>query len=189
MKTKLLAFAMAFAFLTTSCNPVTFQIVVQVVGKGIADSMIFLVVEKAFDYVLEALLGVTDDIIIIPDSTNPNIGRREDALQLTIEVNSYGEKKKVTIDIPGNTLIYQRGNNGAWELTDQALSFIQSRTNVAECQLCLQFLKYKVGEADGILGPRTKAAIMKFQKDHNMVQTGMPDKDTLMLLRAIMQNK
>lgn len=38
---------------------------------------------------------------------------------------------------------------------------------------------YDAGEFDGIYGPKTRGAIVKYQRDHKMVVTGCPTKDLL----------
>lgn len=34
---------------------------------------------------------------------------------------------------------------------------------------------YKVGQVDGLFGPLTSRAIIKYQRDHKLAQTGFPD--------------
>lgn len=49
---------------------------------------------------------------------------------------------------------------------------------IREAQERLRGLGYDVGPADGRLGPRTRAAIISFQEDHNLSATGEIDQKT-----------
>jgi len=53
-------------------------------------------------------------------------------------------------------------------------------------QRALMALGYDVGETkdDGIIGPLTKAGILKFQQDHKLPATGIPYKDTVAAVNA-----
>ncbi|NBT11805.1 MAG: hypothetical protein EBT24_12665 [Betaproteobacteria bacterium] len=55
----------------------------------------------------------------------------------------------------------------------------------------LMALGYDVGptEDDGIIGPRTKAGILKFQQDSKLPPTGIPYKDTVAALNATLASK
>lgn len=55
-------------------------------------------------------------------------------------------------------------------------------------QTLLKKLNYDVGIADGILGPRTEAAVIKFQADNNLPTTGDLDITTVALLRLKSEN-
>ncbi|QBY55503.1 peptidoglycan-binding domain-containing protein [Cupriavidus oxalaticus] len=51
--------------------------------------------------------------------------------------------------------------------------------DVEAMQKTLSEKGYDTGQIDGIMGKRTRSAVMKFQKDMNLQQTGKPDKETL----------
>lgn len=55
-------------------------------------------------------------------------------------------------------------------------------------QTLLKKLNYDVGMADGILGPRTEAATIKFQADNNLPKTGDLDVATVAMLRLKAEN-
>lgn len=57
-------------------------------------------------------------------------------------------------------------------------------TTVMNAQNALNNQGYDVGRADGVLGPNTRTAIMKFQADHNLPQTGALDAPTLNALNT-----
>jgi peptidoglycan hydrolase-like protein with peptidoglycan-binding domain len=59
------------------------------------------------------------------------------------------------------------------ETGDQGVSAVQAR---------LANLGYWPGPLDGILGPRTQAALRLFQGDHNLEMTGEDDDDTVKAL-------
>lgn len=60
----------------------------------------------------------------------------------------------------------------------------QVRADVREAQKILQHLGYDVGAADGILGPRTKAALKRFQMNQGMTANGRLNIDLLTTLRV-----
>lgn len=53
---------------------------------------------------------------------------------------------------------------------------------VAELQEALLLLGYKVGEADGIWGDKTKKAVVKFQKKHDLKADGLVGAKTAKLI-------
>lgn len=57
--------------------------------------------------------------------------------------------------------------------------FNSSRDQVMEAQRQLSSLGYEVGNTDGKLGPKTKQAIRKFQKDEGLQASGSLDQETL----------
>ncbi len=50
---------------------------------------------------------------------------------------------------------------------------------VASAQNALNSQGYSAGSADGLMGPTTRAAVARFQADHNLQQTGTLDDATL----------
>ncbi|MFO1313925.1 MAG: peptidoglycan-binding domain-containing protein [Burkholderiales bacterium] len=52
-------------------------------------------------------------------------------------------------------------------------------TSVMNAQNALNSQGYDAGRADGVMGPNTRAAITRFQADHNLPQTGTLDAPTL----------
>jgi phage tail tape-measure protein len=63
-------------------------------------------------------------------------------------------------------------------------SGMPSDNTVANAQNALNSQGYNAGSADGRMGPNTRAAIMKFQADKNLPQTGALDAPTLNALNA-----
>lgn len=59
-----------------------------------------------------------------------------------------------------------------------------SDSSVANAQNALNSQGYNAGSADGRMGPTTRSAIMKFQADHNLPQTGNLDSATMNALNA-----
>jgi phage tail tape-measure protein len=53
-----------------------------------------------------------------------------------------------------------------------------SDSSVTNAQNALNSQGYNAGSADGRMGPTTRSAIMKFQADHNLPQTGTLDSAT-----------
>lgn len=59
---------------------------------------------------------------------------------------------------------------------------------VRQQQLLLSFLCYDVGTIDGITGPKTQAAIRKFQSDYGISATGIWNSQTETKIREIIGN-
>ena len=57
-------------------------------------------------------------------------------------------------------------------------------SSVTNAQNALNSQGYNAGSADGRMGPTTRSAIMKFQADHNLPQTGTLDSATMSALNA-----
>lgn len=57
--------------------------------------------------------------------------------------------------------------------------------DVAELQRRLESLGYAVGPIDGIFGPKTKEAVMKFQRDHGLVVDGIVGEETYDMLEQL----
>lgn len=57
-------------------------------------------------------------------------------------------------------------------------------SDVKELQLLLIKLGYSPGQADGIAGPTTRAAIMAYELDKGLLQTGIADRALLDVLRG-----
>ena len=59
-----------------------------------------------------------------------------------------------------------------------------SDSSVSNAQNALNSQGYNAGTADGRMGPTTRSAIMKFQADHNLPQTGTLDNATMNALNT-----
>ena len=59
-----------------------------------------------------------------------------------------------------------------------------SDSTVSNAQNALNSQGYNAGSADGRMGPTTRSAIMKFQADHNLPQTGTLDSATTSALNS-----
>ena len=77
--------------------------------------------------------------------------------------------------------------NGRVNTTDSRTSSpsasMPSDSTVADAQNALNSKGYDAGPADGRMGPHTRSAIMKFQADKNLPQTGTLDPATLTALK------
>jgi hypothetical protein len=58
-----------------------------------------------------------------------------------------------------------------------------SRSTVAWAQSILNDLGYHCGYVDGILGWRTRQALLRYQCDHDLPHTGYLDHETMCMLR------
>lgn len=61
-------------------------------------------------------------------------------------------------------------------------AFTVSQAEIRQVQLELNRVGFNVGEPDGIIGPRTKDAVMEFQRQKGFRATGELDRDTLVAL-------
>lgn len=57
-----------------------------------------------------------------------------------------------------------------------------NQDTVRQLQEQLQNQGYEVGQVDGVMGPRTREALMSFQRDQNLQATGQPDQQTMAAL-------
>jgi peptidoglycan hydrolase-like protein with peptidoglycan-binding domain len=57
--------------------------------------------------------------------------------------------------------------------------------NICKAQEQLSKLKYDPGPADGIMGSKTKNAIMSFQRDNNLIVSGELDESTIKKLNEV----
>lgn len=57
-----------------------------------------------------------------------------------------------------------------------------NQDTVRQLQEQLQSQGYEVGQVDGIMGPRTRDALISFQRDQNLDATGRPDQQTMAAL-------
>ena len=58
------------------------------------------------------------------------------------------------------------------------------RDPVKAAQMALKERGYDIGEPDGRLGPKTRAAVLKFQKDEGLKVSGRLDVETMSRLQA-----
>ena len=59
---------------------------------------------------------------------------------------------------------------------------LSARETLRLVQQKLNFRGYEAGPADGLMGKRTRGALIAFQKDRNLPQTGKADEATLKAL-------
>jgi len=74
--------------------------------------------------------------------------------------------------------------NGRVTSTDKKTSSLPSDNSVANAQTTLNSRGYDAGPADGVMGPSTRSAIMKFQADNKLPQTGALDGPTITALNT-----
>lgn len=88
-----------------------------------------------------------------------------------------------------NRIYHWLDKNGAEEkdLIGQA-SVLEKNPKVEEVQALLKLYGYSVGEPDGILGARTREAIVKFQKDNGLSETRFVDQETWAKLNVFREN-
>lgn len=99
----------------------------------------------------------------------------------TIEGKTTGEgviDERIPADASAATL---RIKNHSWQLKIGDLNPVGDTDDggVTGAQMRLANLGYQPGRVDGVMGPRTRAAIRAFQKDFRLKKTGKLDSDTL----------
>lgn len=67
----------------------------------------------------------------------------------------------------------------AWQKSDPLARQCIDDKLIRSAQEALQQASIDVGPIDGVLGPRTQAALREFQKQHKLVQSGQLDEQTL----------
>lgn len=80
---------------------------------------------------------------------------------------------------------YQAGSLGSSSSTSVRTSKTRSvsRTTIKKVQTRLNKLGYSCGAADGVMGTKTKKALKRFQRDHDLEIDGVIGKKTLKALK------
>lgn len=73
------------------------------------------------------------------------------------------------------------GEMGQMQQTHSAAANL-NREQIREMQKLLNERGCKVGQTDGFMGPRTRAALRQFQTSEGLTKTGSPDRETLRAL-------
>ena len=102
-------------------------------------------------------------------------GRRWDMGILVPGVRYFTEDTPVIIEQPREV----------WRYTDPMMR----GKRVESLQVCLAKLEYSVGNADGVYGPQTEAAVQAFQADHELVPDGEVGKLTQAALDKLCKGK
>jgi hypothetical protein len=77
----------------------------------------------------------------------------------------------------------ERGQSSQWNQPGQSGQSARMDQNTArQVQQQLQSQGYEVGQVDGVWGPRSRQALMDFQRDQNIQATGRPDQRTMAAL-------
>jgi peptidoglycan hydrolase-like protein with peptidoglycan-binding domain len=79
---------------------------------------------------------------------------------------------------PTGTVVTQKHADGSTEVQPDFKQAPLSDNDILEAQKKLNTNGYNVGTPDGKLGPQTRAAIRKYQKDNNIAVTGKLDEST-----------
>jgi peptidoglycan hydrolase-like protein with peptidoglycan-binding domain len=80
---------------------------------------------------------------------------------------------------PSGTVVDKQHPNGSTEVQPAFKSVQVSSDDIREAQQKLNEQGYNAGTPDGKIGPHTRAAIRKYQKDKNLSTTGTLDEGTL----------
>lgn len=76
----------------------------------------------------------------------------------------------------------QSGMQGGQTSAHQGQSAKLDQNTARQVQQQLQSQGYDVGQVDGMWGPRSRQALMDFQRDQNIRSTGRPDQQTMAAL-------
>lgn len=75
-------------------------------------------------------------------------------------------------------------------INNPKLGYLRGRELFGAVQSILKSLRFYQKNIDGFYGPGTKSALLKFQKQHNLVTTGTPNKATVItLLQSLNESK
>lgn len=71
---------------------------------------------------------------------------------------------------------YSNSNAGRedWQKSSDLVNARRSNPTDMVMQVRLQGLGYNPGPIDGVVGPRTKAALQRYQRDHGLLASGLP---------------
>lgn len=120
--------------------------------------------------------------ILIPSGSDGPaflIGRNFDAIYAYNASESYA----LAIALLSDRLAKRPAILTAWPTDDSGLSRAQRR----ELQGLLILKGYEIGSADGMIGPKTKAAIIDYQQQNGLKPDGRPGMKTLEALKKIAQ--
>jgi len=86
------------------------------------------------------------------------------------------------LDDKANRVVVPEEWRGKGSATSASLGH---RKTVKITQILLNKLGYKVGTPDGVAGPKTRRAILSFQKSAGLAQTGQIDAETVKALQGL----
>lgn len=81
-------------------------------------------------------------------------------------------------DVQGGQSSWQGGQSGAQHSQSSQLD----QNTARQVQQQLQSQGYNVGQIDGVWGPRSRQALIDFQRDQNIRTSGRPDQQTMAAL-------
>lgn len=61
--------------------------------------------------------------------------------------------------------------------------------SIQDVQMALILLGYRLGAADGVFGPKTRAAVIEFQRDHNLTPDGVVGPLTSAAINKALENR
>jgi hypothetical protein len=89
------------------------------------------------------------------------------------------------VPLAGTWLVFpQDSSGGSWVATTTIAEVVDEASRVVEAQQRLVAWGYDVGPADGILGPKTRAAVIEFQKARGIQAAGQITDELLSALRS-----
>jgi hypothetical protein len=194
LKLKSLILLGTFAFFVGSCGIVTNPNFIQyigILGAKLTEHALAEIIERGVDALFEAIfqkaVEATPGVVPIEPLSDSEklLGRKIGDHIYLVEGRRAGRSIHDEITIPTSEILFMRQDiNSAWQLTPESRIKVLERLEIASAQLSLKDLGYNLGrrEVDGILGPKTKAAIKKFQKNKGLSPTGALDDYTKQLL-------
>lgn len=74
----------------------------------------------------------------------------------------------------GESYSNNAARRGDWQKSSDLATARRSNPDDMVMQVRLQGLGYNPGPIDGVVGPRTRAALQRYQRDHGLLASGLP---------------
>lgn len=155
------------------------------IGSTLLASALGMLLEETLNHIpfISGNKKTTLDQYVEPIPGRPLEGRwTADCLFLEITGQRKADEIRTTkFCIPGKfiKLIRSTANSKDWQLNDESKALVRERNQVAGVQVSLIDLGYDPGRLDGIWGPKTRSALLQFQKSrYDLNDSGELDYET-----------
>lgn len=158
--------------------------VVMYIGNAIGETVIGKTIEKGIDWLFGSSIEqkISKALKKFPINMlkeNPLLGRITINGAIRIKIISVIQTEK-TVEIKNDSILFfrKKPTSSNWKVMPMTISLIKSKITAGSVQLALERAGFPPGDIDGIIGPETKAAILKYQQMINIRATGELDETT-----------